>query len=282
MNSGGEPERDDTGLPPVDIEIPDDARELDRDVQAYFRELRAERRRQRHGRMHGSLARDGLVLPLLACCLILALITGTLLTVFTATSDQNLVGPLGSGASSNPARGGSSSAATGPSSPGAGSSGSAPTAPASGARATTTPVHLPAVGVMVNGRQMFLPNMAQIMLVLVPRQCHCTTAVTRLTRISARANRGTVLVGTPGTIAEAQRLQSRLNPSVSTNVFAGFDGRGALQRVVSASGLTAVVISSANPPGGGESVTYARDLTASDLTANNRPLSTALVYALTH
>jgi len=129
---------------------------------------------------------------------------------------------------------------------------------------------------------MFLPNMAQIMLVLVPRQCHCTTAVTRLTRISARANRGTVLVGTPGTIAEAQRLQSRLNPSVSTNVFAGFDGRGALQRVVSASGLTAVVISSANPPGGGESVTYARDLTASDLTANNRPLSTALVYALTH
>ncbi|HTZ91251.1 MAG TPA: hypothetical protein VMB74_02540, partial [Streptosporangiaceae bacterium] len=27
VNSGGEPERDDTGLPPVDIEIPDDARE---------------------------------------------------------------------------------------------------------------------------------------------------------------------------------------------------------------------------------------------------------------
>ena len=89
VNSGGEPERDDTGLPPVDIEIPDDARELDRDVQAYYRERRAERRRQRHHRMHGRIARDGIVLPLLACCLILALIAGTLLTVFTATSDQN-------------------------------------------------------------------------------------------------------------------------------------------------------------------------------------------------
>ena len=97
MNSGGEPERDDTGLPPVDIEIPDDARELDRDVQAYFRELRAERRRLRRSRLHGGLARDGVVLPLLACCLILALITGTLLTVFTATSDQNLETPPGRG-----------------------------------------------------------------------------------------------------------------------------------------------------------------------------------------
>ena len=35
-------------------------------------------------RLHGSLAKDGIVLPLLACCLILALIAGTLLTVFTA------------------------------------------------------------------------------------------------------------------------------------------------------------------------------------------------------
>ena len=91
VNPGGEPERDDTGLPPVDIEIPDDARELDRDVQAYYRELRAERRRQR-GRRLGwpRLAKDGIILPLLACCMILALITGTLLTVFTATSDHDV------------------------------------------------------------------------------------------------------------------------------------------------------------------------------------------------
>ena len=84
MNLGGDPGRDDFGLPPVDIEIPDDARELDRDVQAYHRELRAERRRLRARRLHGPLTRDGMVLPLLASCLVLALISGTLLTLFSA------------------------------------------------------------------------------------------------------------------------------------------------------------------------------------------------------
>ena len=129
VNPGGEPERDDTGLPPVDIEIPDDARELDRDMQAYYRELRAERRRERRRWLHGGLARDGVVLPLLACCLILALITGTLLTVFTATSDQNVITP-GNGPNTSPARAGSSGPAAGHSAPPARSSPSASSWPA--------------------------------------------------------------------------------------------------------------------------------------------------------
>src|ERR1700733_12266153 len=52
VSPGGGPDRDDAGLPPVDVEIPDDARELDRDVQAYRREQRAERRRRRSRRLH--------------------------------------------------------------------------------------------------------------------------------------------------------------------------------------------------------------------------------------
>jgi hypothetical protein len=83
VNIGGEPGRDDYGLPPVDIEIPDDARELDRDVQAYHRELRALRWRRYTRRLQGPLAHDGMVLPLLAGCLALTLLAGTLLTVFT-------------------------------------------------------------------------------------------------------------------------------------------------------------------------------------------------------
>ena len=55
VNAGGEPERDDFPLPPVDIEIPDDARDLARDVQAYHRERRAARRRRRLGRLHAPL-----------------------------------------------------------------------------------------------------------------------------------------------------------------------------------------------------------------------------------
>ena len=88
MNIGGDPGRDDYGLPPVDIEIPDDARELDRDVQAYHRELRALRWRRRTRRLVVPLSRDGMVLPLLAGCLALTLLAGTLLTVFSGEPDD--------------------------------------------------------------------------------------------------------------------------------------------------------------------------------------------------
>ena len=84
MNAGGDAGRDDYGLPPVDIEVPDDARELVRDVQAYHREQRAQRRRHLARRFYGPLTRDGMVLPLLAGCLALTLLAATLLTVFTA------------------------------------------------------------------------------------------------------------------------------------------------------------------------------------------------------
>src|SRR5260370_41745465 len=83
VNTGGDPGRDDYGLPPVDIEVPDDARELGRDVQAYYRELRSLRRRILARKLYGPLARDGMVLPLLAGCLALTLLAATLLTVFT-------------------------------------------------------------------------------------------------------------------------------------------------------------------------------------------------------
>jgi hypothetical protein len=84
VNAGGDAGRDDYGLPPVDIEVPDDARELARDVQAYHREQRAQRRQHLAKRFYGPLTRDGMVLPLLAGCLALTLLAATLLTVFTA------------------------------------------------------------------------------------------------------------------------------------------------------------------------------------------------------
>lgn len=91
VNAGGDPGRDDYGLPPVDIEVPDDARELARDVLAYQRELRSRRRRRLARRFAGPLTRDGMVLPLLAGCLALTLVAATLLTVFTAR--QPIVSP---------------------------------------------------------------------------------------------------------------------------------------------------------------------------------------------
>ncbi len=99
MNAGGDPGRDDYGLPPVDIEVPDDARALARDVQAYHRELRARRRRRLAKRFYGPLTRDGMVLPLLAGCLALTLLAATLLTVFTARQAAISLRPPRPGAS---------------------------------------------------------------------------------------------------------------------------------------------------------------------------------------
>jgi hypothetical protein len=88
LSFASEPERDDGSLPPVNIVIPDDARELDRDVLAYRREMRARRRRQRLMRLLRPFNRSGLggptaLVPLIALCLALALVGGALLSVVT-------------------------------------------------------------------------------------------------------------------------------------------------------------------------------------------------------
>jgi len=68
---------------PLDIQIPDDARELDRDVLAYHREQRAKRRRSRIRRLAGPLAGHGAIMPLLASILAVCLVAGAMLSVAT-------------------------------------------------------------------------------------------------------------------------------------------------------------------------------------------------------
>lgn len=286
MNPGGEPERDDTGLPPVDIEIPDDARDLDRDVQAYHRELRAERRRQRWRSAHHRFGGDGIVLPLLACCLILALITGTLLTIFTATSDQNLTNthggrgaptssrahggnpgptsPSSSGSrlhSRTPAKGASASAsasssASAPASSGAGSR-------TSGATAITEP-HLvstsgglPAGALRLAGSvSLQLTALSGAMLVLVPTSCRCTAAVRWLAGIGAQQHAPTFIVGTPGSVPEAERVYGRLSPVMQADASLAVDPQSVLWTAIPVSGLTLVVVGS-EPLGERQYVSYA-------------------------
>ena len=83
MNPGGGSGWDE---PPLDIQVPDDARELDRDVLAYHRELRAMRRRNRLRRLAGPFApfaAHGSVMPLLASILAVCLVAGAMLSVAT-------------------------------------------------------------------------------------------------------------------------------------------------------------------------------------------------------
>ena len=235
MNPGGEPERDDTGLPPVDIEIPDDARELDRDVQAYYREQRAQRRRQRRIRLHGSLAKDGIVLPLLACCLILALITGTLLTIFTATSGQGLPGlptkpkPTASARSTAPSR---APASTGP-------------AAAAGPDVVLEAGPLPAIMVpeVAGGPPVALRSLAGAVLVLIPPACGCSAGLQWLTGVADDAGATIYLVATPATLNEVRQLDVKLAATIAPPVQVLLDKQETLPRHYPPHGLTAILVS---------------------------------------
>ncbi|TDD32668.1 hypothetical protein E1287_21960 [Actinomadura sp. KC06] len=79
---GGDPEPDDYGLPRIDVVVPDDARELERDVAAYRREERRRRRRDRFRRAGRPLTRFGVAIPIIAGALLVALLSGVLMTTF--------------------------------------------------------------------------------------------------------------------------------------------------------------------------------------------------------
>lgn len=79
MGLHGDP--DDYGLPKVDVVVPDDARELARDVIAYRRELRQQRRRERWRRLGRPFTRYGIAAPFIASAVLVALISGVLMTV---------------------------------------------------------------------------------------------------------------------------------------------------------------------------------------------------------
>jgi len=83
-----DPGPDDGSLPPADIEVPDDARALARDVLAYRREMRVRRRQEWLRRVARRLGLTGhpSAFPLIATCLALALLAGTMLSVASINS----------------------------------------------------------------------------------------------------------------------------------------------------------------------------------------------------
>jgi hypothetical protein len=187
VNAGGDPDRDDFGLPPVDIEVPDDARELDRDVQAYQRELRALRRRQRASRLRGPLTRDGMALPLLAGCLILALITSTLLIMFAADQTGAPELPLSTAAPRQ----------------------TTATTPAAGKIGGPLPT---AAVLVIRGRQVPLHTVAAsqpAVLTLVPLDCSCATTLKQLAAQAARAHVALYLVATRAGLPQLDGLASQ-------------------------------------------------------------------------
>jgi hypothetical protein len=198
VNNGGDPGRDDYGLPPVDIEVPDDARELDSDVQAYRRELRAQRRRMLAQRLYGPLTRDGMVLPLLAGCLALTLLAATLLTVFTVgqgASGRSLAGP----------------GAVRQGAPRAGTGRLATQRPTAAPVTTGRPGEpLPDAVLVSSGIPEHLRDLIGpvLVLALIPPKCQCFSDLRQLTGQADRGGAVIYLVGTEG--ANVDGLPRRL------------------------------------------------------------------------
>jgi hypothetical protein len=187
VNPGGEPGRDDGGLPPVDIEIPDDARELDREVLAYRREQRARRRRARWDRILGPLRGHGALLPLVAGCVALSMLAGTLLSVFS-------ISPASAPVLSRSAPPASRPAASRP-------------APVPASRSASEPAsRLPVGTVAVNGKIIQVRSLRRVVLALVPAGCGCGQTLRQVTTQAARARVPVYLVATPSAMLGARAL----------------------------------------------------------------------------
>jgi hypothetical protein len=213
VSRGGEPERDDYGLPPVDMEIPDDARELDRDVQAYHRELRALRRQRLIRRLCGPIARDGMVLPLLASCLALTLLAGTLLTMFTTRRADAPVTQRQTPSTAQSA------------SPGVGQTGGP----------------LPAGTIMQADRTTVdLSTVRTAVLALVPPGCHCASAAKLVSQQAGVAGVDVYLIAVGSSSLSQVKAMARPHPT--SKLVVASDNNGVLTSAYHPSGLTVVLV----------------------------------------
>lgn len=237
MNQGGEPAHDDYGLPPVDIEIPDDARELDRDVQAYHRELRAQRRHERSTRLRAPLRRSSMVVPLMAGCLIMAMVAGMVLTMFSANpyfsdfTGKRSPGTGGQHAAQSTGRANSSSGATSAPADISGGVGGA------GGVGTTQASWLPPGSISVAGQPVALRGLSRLALAIVPVNCGCAAAIDRLLVQAKRARVKVWLVGRQGV-----KLSNFAGASAQGTVVLATDTHNVLGRAYKQVGLVVVLV----------------------------------------
>jgi hypothetical protein len=194
VSFASEPGRDDGNLPPVNIVIPDDARELDRDVLAYHRELRAQRRRKRLMRLFGPFTRrefggHAAVLPLIATCVALSMLAGAMLSVVT-------IGPASAPTVSSP-----------------------PPASAGPSAQPTDLTSLPPGTVQLGGKQVAVRTLASSVLALVPADCGCGPALRRLADQAAAAHVHLYFVGSGAAMPQLADLAALYGDGAAAAVY---------------------------------------------------------------
>jgi hypothetical protein len=206
MSFASEPGRDDGNLPPLNVVIPDDARELERDVLAYRREMRAERRRRRLAWLIRPFNRSGgpaAIVPLIAACLALSLVGGALLSVVTMS----------------PA--------------------SAPTIGAQSA-AGSTPVSLTTLRALnvesLDGRTVPVRSLVTSAIALVPANCGCGASLHRLAGQAKAARVGLYFVGTTTALPQVVTLAQQ------DSAMALYDPGDVLGTAYKPAGLTVLLV----------------------------------------
>jgi hypothetical protein len=212
VRQDGDPERDDYGLPRVEVIIPDDARELDRDLIAYRREERQRRRRQRLRRLTGPFARYGLATPIIAIALLIAVVSGTLMTALGPRSAAPL--PNGSPATNGPA-----------------------TAQPAG----TTGGPLPPGKVTIAG-QPGAPSDLVGLVALVPEGCRCEQAVGEVTRQAKIYDLRRFLVGSHHWTKTTAKELGALADAAGNDAKIVQDDQATLSKTYGASGLTLLLV----------------------------------------
>ncbi len=210
MRPDGDPDRDDYGLPHVDVVVPDDARELDRDLIAYRREERQRRRRQRLRRLVRPLTRYGVAAPIIALALLIAVVSGALLTTLgprpipsptTSTQPSGALSP-----SSSPG------VAGGP---------------------------LPGGTVTYGGAVHQIDEELQGIVALIPQNCGCDETIKALAARALQYDLKWFLVGA-GSPDKAQL--DRLTTAAGPGAISAVDQQGVLSSTYHASGLTVLLV----------------------------------------
>jgi hypothetical protein len=222
VSFASEPGRDDGSLPPVNVVIPDDARELDRDVIAYRREQRAQRRRQRILRLFGPLRRRGVgghaaILPLIATCVALSMLAGAMLSVVT-------ISPASAPTVSPPRAAASASASAKSPSPATSSAGL---------------TRLPAGTVQLDSRVVPVRSLVSSALALIPAGCACGPALRRLAAQTVAAHVHLYFVASGAATAQLASLTRQYGGGAAAAVY---DTTSLLDGTYHPAGLTVLLV----------------------------------------
>jgi hypothetical protein len=213
VSFASEPGRDDGSLPPDNIVIPDDARELDREVLAYHREQRARRRRERIMRLFGPLRHRGpggqaAILPLIATCVALSMLAGAMLSVVTIrpASAPTVSRPLSAAAQAGKAQ---------------------------------APAKLPSGTVRVDSRTVPVRSLVSSALALIPAGCDCGPALRSLADQAAEADVGLYFVASGTAMPQLASLTAQYGRGRATAVY---DTGNLLDAAYHPAGLTVLLV----------------------------------------